>query len=187
MGGSPELSPRWISIYGQESMRIALLLIKERPLQYLKGVLFNFKSKFYGEGPQFLAGISGPFRTTNYQFQSKLFWLNEILFSKICQMTFLFTPLFGIFLLLAFMRNKSTSKADRDKALLKIFIYLVIPLVMFSIIYSAAVGGENDRYFMHIIPLLMILLGIMMQFLIEKNRELVIYVSKLNLKEKRDR
>jgi len=160
-GYSPELSLRWTSIYCLESIKVAKYLIIHHPIKYYNIIKYQYQEIFYKKGVVFIATIANGLDTWKYPLQNKIFGFNSVIFSKITIASYILLPIaFISIVLLRLMRSKYSNFFDEN---MKIYLILIVPIFISSAVYSSIVGGENDRYFLHIVPILFVALGLMVR------------------------
>lgn len=162
-GYSPELTPRWIGVYGDVSKTIYAKAILSHPVAMIRACLVQC-GIFSIYGPLFpynamqaksnLLARSG-LRTLPAPMPfSVVLVLFTLLFA--CAGWFALAAVF-INLLLAgyFILRKRNSKPEGNKHIY--FNLISIPLLFVCAVFSCLVGGENDRYFMQAAPYIMLL------------------------------
>lgn len=161
-GSSPELSPRWIGLYGKHSLKVGAYLFKTQPMLYLNTMRSNHDDVFWGKGPEFLVRVGRDLKTQNYRFRDALADYNGRVFSRVLRAAYIGMPvMLGLWLLwAAWRRLKGASPASAlDSA--RLYLFLGAPVWAGAAIYSGAVAVENDRYFVHVIPYLLVGLAAM--------------------------
>jgi hypothetical protein len=159
-GFAPELSPRWIGIYGEVSQRIFYSAILKNPVGMLRSFIAQ-QGIFFVYGPLF------PYNTT----QSKATLLarsglrtekdNLPLQPLLVLATLLFAIIAWIIYAVMLVNIPLTIwkwiNAIRRREVKKgsdVFFLLSVPAVCVAVVFSCLVGGENDRYFMQMLPYL---------------------------------
>jgi len=173
-GYSPELSPRWIGIYGEFSKKIFFQSIIKNPLGMLKAFVAQ-QGVFAVYGPLF------PYNTTRNKSSflahsglrtladkiplDPLFILATLVFAIVAWITYA-VVLFNVPLIIwrFFSRKRSGDK--------NVFLLLSIPVLLLSIVFSCLVGGENDRYFMQVTPYIVILATLLPFWFTNRKRSL---------------
>jgi len=161
-GHSPELSPRWMSIYGAQSQRVGMYLLRHQPLLYLKTAWRHHRDLFWGKGPEFFgtltywAGWEFPFRDGLAQFAR--FW-----FPAVTRAAYVLLPL--AVLMTAWRarlwrrRGTSVNVARHAQDVFRFYLWLALPVIACALIYTGAVAVENERYFLQIVPMLVVAFG----------------------------
>jgi hypothetical protein len=159
-GYSPELSPRWIGIYGDVSKKIFFRSIIKNPSGMFRAFIAQ-QAIFALYGPLF------PYNTLNKKPSllarnglrtlrdpvplQPLFILATLLFAAIAAVTYV----------IALLNIPSTAWkkfiSKRTVQDTEPFLLLSIPVILLAIVFSCLVGGENDRYFMQVTPYIVIL------------------------------
>lgn len=159
-GFSPELSPRWIGIYGQVSQKIFYSAILKNPLGMLRSFMIQ-QGIFSLYGPLF------PYNTT----QSKPSLLarsglrtekNSLPFQPLIVLATLVFAVVSWIIYAVMLANVPitvwkfirTIKRREKRVGIDVFFLLSIPAICVAVVFSCLVGGENDRYFMQMLPYL---------------------------------
>ena len=160
MGVSPELSSRWIGIYGRVSLRAGIHLLKTQPLLYFNAANKNYNELFWGKGPMFLARLSDDLSTRKYKFQSTFTVLNTTVTSALARAAYAILPIACVISLMGLALSPKCA-VNRKRVADSFRIYLLLGIVIWgsTVIYSGAVAVENDRYFVHILPYLVVVFG----------------------------
>jgi len=158
-GYSPELSPRWIGIYGEFSKKIFFKTIVKNPLRMLKvfviqqgifavyGPLFPYNT--IHSGPSFLARDG--LRTLQDKIPlHSVFSFVAFVFAIIAWVTYAIILLNIPVSIWKFLSGRGSLGANY-------FLLLSFPALMLAIVFSCLVGGENDRYFMQVTPYIVVL------------------------------
>jgi hypothetical protein len=161
-GYAPELSPRWIGIYGDHSKKVFFAAIADNSVGMVQS--FIVQQGIFGlYGPLFpyntikdhptILSRNG-LRTINASIPLEpFFMLVTILFSIIAWITYGAVLLnIPVTIWKWLLRRKGV-----PIPILTPFLVLSFPVVLIALIFSCLVGGENDRYFMQLTPYLMIL------------------------------
>jgi hypothetical protein len=156
-GHSPELSPRWIAIYGQQSQRVGTRLLLSHPDLYFAAFMSNYRSLFWGRGPEFLA-TAGRWSARDYRHRDALKRFARFWFAAINRVAFLTLPI--ALLLSAAVTSLTWRRRRPTTEPLRLYLNLALPVGACVLFYAGAVSIENDRYFVHIMPLLVIHLGL---------------------------
>ena len=162
-GFSPELSPRWIGVYGGISKKIFFATIHNHPAGMLKAFAAQ-QGIFATYGPLF------PYNTT--QASPSFFARSGVRTSKeSIPLSFLFIPVtlaFAVLLWITYLLMLMNipvfiwqffKSLRPEKKLLRVddFLLVSVPAICVAVIFSCLVGGENDRYFMQGSPYIIIL------------------------------
>ena len=162
MGHSPELSPRWIAIYGQQSQRVGLHLLRTRPGLYYQTMRKHHNQLFWGMGPEFPARTGGELRTMEYPYRVELARFARFWFPAVPRAAYLVLPYACAFALIAVVVSRRRGwDVEHALEVLRILLYLGFPVLMSALFYSGAVAVENDRYFVHVLPYLVATFRIM--------------------------
>ena len=162
-GFSPELSPRWIGVYGDISKKIFFATIRDHPV----GMLKAFAAQ------QGIFAIYGPLFTFNTtQSSPSLFARSGVRTSKeTIPLSFLFIPVTLVFAVVSWVTYllmlmnipvfiwQFLKSLRPGKKLLTVdgFLLVSVPAICVAVIFSCLVGGENDRYFMQVSPYIIVL------------------------------
>lgn len=166
-GYSPELSPRWIGVYGQVSTRIGCWLLLHEPAVYFKNIVSTHNNLYYGAGPYF-------FRRTLYSRKhnvstlskpilgEKSFYVITTVFGRLARFTYFFIPCYFILAAILFLLSKKgyyKPIAAKIRANFYTFFFLACPVILASLIFSMTADNENDRYFVQVTPYVVLLMG----------------------------
>lgn len=162
-GSSWEFTPRWSTIHGAESLKIAKYFLIHYPKQYLEGIQHHHRIFSHG-GPYFLTRIlfnefiGGSaiqyIQKDHPGFAKFIYKFNQYYFSP---MLFYFYFALPVFLILFFFIRNTVSTS-----LVELWIFAT-PIYTMALLYSSTVSQENDRYFYHTIPFLIIALGLLLK------------------------
>jgi hypothetical protein len=159
-GFAPELSPRWIGVYGQVSQKIFYAAILKNPLGMLRSFIVQ-QGIFSVYGPLF------PYNTT----QSKpsllarsglrtekdklplqpLIVLATLVFAIVSWI--IYTVMLANIPITVWKFIRAIKKPGKRTGI-DVFFLLSIPAICVAVVFSCLVGGENDRYFMQMLPYL---------------------------------
>ena len=161
-GYSPELSPRWIGIYGDVSKKIFFKAIEKNPVGMFRS-FFIQQGIFAAYGPLFpynaiknkpsLLARSGIRSLRSSIPLQPLFIFAALLFAILGWITYLSVLLNIPAVIIDFFKPKNQKTTGGTN----VFLLLSIPVILLAIVYSCLVGGENDRYFMQATPYIVIL------------------------------
>lgn len=160
-GYSPELSPRWIGIFGNVSKIIFFKTLIRNPAGMLKAFAVQ-QGIFAIYGPLFPYNVMS--KEPSWLSRSGLRTLQDKipLHAFFVFITLVFAVVGWLMYMLVLLRIPVTIwKMIRQKgfsASIGVFQLLSVPVVCIVIMFSCLVGGENDRYFMQIAPYLFILM-----------------------------
>lgn len=159
-GFSPELSPRWIGVYGNVSKKIFFKTLRSNPVGMFKA--FAKQQSVFGIcGPLFMYNVSQSER--NFLARSALRTLRQplplgfvietatLLFAAVALLVYLLAWLIIPYAMVQSVRVKGWLQRPHS------FLLLSIPVVCIAAVYSCLVGGENDRYFMQATPYVAVL------------------------------
>lgn len=167
-GYCPELSPRWIGIYGRVSMRLGRWLFFHEPLIYLKnailtqgfffvrGTYFFRRTLYSNKYPSSFSTLHGP------MLGEKFFYAITTVFEWIVRLIYILMFVYPIFILKYFLsKKKMLPEKVRNKIVKGYTIFLIVatPAVLNSLMFSVTASVENDRYFVQITPYLMLITG----------------------------
>jgi hypothetical protein len=163
-GFSPELSPRWIGVYGSVSKKIFFKALTDNPGGMLKA--FAKQQSVFGIcGPLFMYNVSQNER--NFLARGALRTLKEklplhllieaaaLIFAALALGVYVLSFGFIPFALFKSIRNKNNFSFYTTHP----FLLLSIPVICIAVVYSCLVGGENDRYFMQATPYIVIMVS----------------------------
>lgn len=174
-GYSQELSPRWIGIYGQVSMQVGKQLFLKSPVKYLKNIVRTHNGIYFSQGPAFfritlysnkkphsLSTLSSP------MFGEDFFYAVTSVYELLAKITYMLIPVYFTavgFLYLLHKRNYFKQAFAAIKENWYVGLFLAMPVILVSLIFSSMSDIENDRYFVQITPYLMLLMGYFLMFL----------------------
>lgn len=182
-GYAPELSPRWIGVFGKVSAQVWTYLFFRKPLTFLRNMVLTHNTYYFGKGPSF-------FRMTLYSngpnslstlakpvFCEKFFWLLTGAYSWIAKGTYLFVPVYFITIACLYLFRRDIYFRLHNETGMEIFpfLYLACTVFLLALIYSSMADLENDRYFVHSTPYLMLLTG----YFAASSRGLFLWISAL--------
>ncbi|MCE5325928.1 MAG: hypothetical protein LLG01_05890 [Planctomycetaceae bacterium] len=160
-GYSPELSPRWIAVYGGMSDRIFKTLIRRRPGNFLQSVLechyifYNYGSKLpdqiMDEGSRTITAPV-PMERTLRAF--------AVPFKRITRIGYWLAYIGWAAMLAAAIARRRLVRNRPDllpMGWVAPFAVLAAPALMMAAVFSSVVGTENSRYFMQISPYLIVI------------------------------
>ncbi len=161
-GYSPELSPRWIGIYGDVSKKMFFKAIEKNPVGMFRS-FFIQQAIFAAYGPLFpynaikdkpsLLARSGIRSLRSPIPLQPLFIFAALLFAILGWITYLRVLLNIPEAAIDFFKTKK----QQAKVHINVFLLLSIPVILLAVVYSCLVGGENDRYFMQATPYIVLL------------------------------
>ena len=164
-GYSPELSPRWIGIYGDVSKKIFFKAILKNPVGMFRA-FFMQQGIFCIYGPLFtyntistkpnLLARSGLRTLPTPLPLAPFFTLVTLLFAMVAWLIYLLAIINFPIRLVQLLRSVKPNNTDSQK----LFFLLSIPLITLAVVFSCLVGGENDRYFMQVTPYIVVLAGL---------------------------
>lgn len=162
-GFAPEFGPRWIGVYGDVSKKLFFAALLKHPSGMLKA-FFEQQAVFALYGPLF------PFNTTQSErsmlahaglrtekealpLQPFLVFVT-ILFAALAWVTYL---VMLVNIAITVIKVVARFFKGERKWSINPFFLLSTPAVCIAIVFSCLVGGENDRYFMQLLPYLVLL------------------------------
>lgn len=167
VGLSPELSPRWISIYGQVSQRVFLHFVRTQQPIYLAELQRAYRENYFGQGPEFLARTADDLLTQGFEFRPLLFRYDRFLFPAILRASMRALPwallvsfVLAVVLTLLPRRWVGERVPSRWRESWTLYVWLGVPIAACALLYSGAVAVENDRYFVQSIPYLVVVAGL---------------------------
>jgi hypothetical protein len=161
-GFAPELSPRWIGVYGEISKKIFFSAMRKNPFGMLRafiaqqgifaiyGPLFPYNTT--QEKPSLLARSGLRTEKKKMPLQG-LFIIATLVFAFVAWVTYI-VMLANI--PLTILRSVKAMKSGGKKQV-NAFLLLSVPAICIAIVFSCLVGGENDRYFIQLTPYLILL------------------------------
>lgn len=153
-GHSPELSARWVAIHGQQSQRVGAHLLRTQPGRYLNAAWRLHQDLFWGKGPEFL-GQAAYWAGIDFWQRDRIGWLARFAFAGLLRAAYTLLPVAFLLALLLWLRGRVTGNV------VLAYGWLMLPVAACAIVYSAAVAVENDRYFVHIVPVLVVVAGLL--------------------------
>ena len=173
-GSSPELSPRWIGIYGKESSMIALKLFLSKPWAYLSQAS-RLHYKYAYESPSFLETITWRFKQGDRNRFLPFSGFHQAvarIYSKLARTSyracFYAAPVMFLLIILSCqLRNELDGLACFLRTTGNSFLLLFAVILLNAGVFSFAVGGENDRYFMQSTPYLLITVNLTVTAIIQ--------------------
>jgi hypothetical protein len=162
-GYSPELTPRWIGVYGNISKKIFFKTLVKNPGGMIKAFIIQ-QGIFSVYGPLF------PYNTmkkeTNLLVRAglrslpskipldPLFSVFVLIFACIGWITYAAALIVTVLSFIHWIRKRNATTAVSQKTY---FLSLSIPVILTAGVFSCLVGGENDRYFMQLTPYIILL------------------------------
>jgi hypothetical protein len=162
-GFSPELSPRWIGVYGEVSKKMFFIALSKNPIGMGKAFAEQ-QGIFALYGPLFLYGTTQDKASLFARAGLRTLKTQLPLYQLLVPVTLVFA-LFSFIVywivlinipvtVFQFLKN---GKRGRRHQPVSYFLLLSIPVLCIAVVYSCLVGGENDRYFMQATPYLVVL------------------------------
>ncbi len=177
----PMMSLRWSGYYAEITQKIALQIALDRPDDFIRA--YNSRVDLYtGEGPKFFR-IHPGWTATSYVFrdsilmQSFIFPLYEGLISAAYQISslviFCLIAIFiGKFIWRVFRKKNSpffTLKflltSERNNKIIFFNFFLMIKLM--TLIYCSGAGFEQERYYVQIVPYLLIFITLIFKYIVD--------------------
>lgn len=163
-GFAPELSPRWIGVYGEVSRKIFFDAVRHNP----RGMFRSFVEQ---QGIFSIYGPLFPYNTTQQRVSlfaraglrtersplpfTLFFEAVTLVFAPVAWMTYVFMWLLIPLTIAKWWRNRT--HRIQLTAPVEVQGLMVIPALCIAVVFSLLVGGENDRYFMQLVPYLILL------------------------------
>jgi hypothetical protein len=177
-GYSPETCQRWISQYGNESVKLYKRLLMKNRRRYIWAVKQIYEI-YVLKGSKFLSRLTTELRTEPIPAQQTFLAITKIfgafmLISYIsvflCFGMFIFNVIVLLFLFIVLAIIKKRRNVRTWLLPMRAFVLLSIPIILSSIIFTITVGGENDRYLLQSTPYLVLIVG----YFLSQIRRLVI-------------
>lgn len=162
-GFAPELSPRWIGVYGEVSRKIFFDAIWNNPMGMFRsfaeqqgifsvyGPLFPYNTT--QQKPSFFARAG--LRTEKSPLPLSVFFeAVTLVFAGIAWITYVFMWLHIPYTIGKWWKKRKEWIRDTDT---KAHLLISVPAICIAAVFSLLVGGENDRYFMQLVPYLVLL------------------------------
>ena len=175
-GYSPELSPRWIGIYGSISMQMGKWLLLHKPFTYFKnalrtqGLFFVRGTSFFritlytNKKPHSLSTLSSPIHG------EMLFYVVTTIFEWAARVIYILMFAYAALISWKIVRNLINNRAYRLPHDYHVFLIMALPAILLSLMFSMTADVENDRYFVQITPYLVLCAGYFASAFIEKIR-----------------
>jgi hypothetical protein len=160
-GYSPELSPRWIGIFGNVSKDIFLKTLLMNPVGMIKAFVIQH-GIFFVHGPLFPYDVMNDKPSGLARSGLRTLPVSIPLHNFFAVVTLLFAFI-GWILYTQVLISVPVSvwKIFTEKGFFQhitMFRMLTPPVIGIAIMFSCMVGGENNRYFMQIVPYLIVML-----------------------------
>jgi hypothetical protein len=159
-GVSPELSPRWISAYGAQSRRVAIRLLTSDPIRYVRTAWRQHRYLFVDGGSLFFASVGDDRRTQDYPARMLISRFNVLVGRSMWLIFYWTVPITLLLLPIHWVRHRLAHAAENPLSFeIRAWDYAVLgaPVCVLAAVFSGTVALENNRYFVQITPLLLVI------------------------------